>query len=157
MLAHEGLWPLRASCPFLHMALSIEPQAACTLKLMVTGSVTQVSLLLPSFPAFVSSYGSSTAKARGLNGNCRTWSLPKTTACRDRAPWTTSASSLQDGFASVFPLVSCAPNGSHTLLLSIYMASLAHGLFCFCISYCLSAIIQGYVNFQTDCGRGDTI
>ena len=51
VLAHEGLWPLRASCPFLHMALSIEPQASSLLNILVTGSVTQVSLLLPSFPA----------------------------------------------------------------------------------------------------------
>ena len=51
VLAHEGPWPLRASCPFLHMALSFEPEASSLLNILVTGSVTQVSLLLPWFPA----------------------------------------------------------------------------------------------------------
>jgi len=79
VLAHEGPWPLRASCPFLHMALSIEPKAACTLNLLVTGSVTQVSLLLPSFPAFVSSHGSSNAKLECLTATAGPGQLPRTT------------------------------------------------------------------------------
>ena len=118
MLAHEGLWPLRASCPFLHMALSIEPKAACTLNLLVTGSVTQVSLLLPSFPAFVSSHGSSNAKLECLTATAGPGQLPRTTV------YLTATGSIffilffgRIGMRFGFPMVStCSHFGSYTLL-----------------------------------------
>ena len=143
MLAHEGLWPLRASCPFLHMALNIEPQASSLLKILVTSSVTQVSLLLPWFPAqssvsfAIAGHSNVTTEASLAAAGLRYF---EDEAYQDRAPWTTSASSLQDGFASVFPFGFLSPNWiSYTAVIN-HEASLARGLFCFCISYCLRAI-----------------
>ena len=133
MLAHEGLWPLRASCPFLHMALSIEPQAACTLKITGYG-FSHAGFSASTFvPCFRILPWVEQRQARVLNGNCRTWSTPEDDGISNRGwkhllhpllrkNWDAFSDFQWFQLVPILDLTHCCK--------SIYKVSLANGLLC---------------------------